>query len=162
MKTNKIFLATTISVFLFLGIFVVSSAATIGAGGSAGFQSSGSGGIGGVNFNINGSGSSMGCNLGRVPANFKDLVFNFLIGCFVSPLIYITVFLAVLVFIWGVFKFMRAEGDAKQAGRDFILWGIIGLFIMISLWGLVAVLTRTFNTDASYSITPRQISVPGY
>lgn len=51
--------------------------------------------------------------------------------------------IAGLAFLWGVFQyFFMSNGDAgKQAeGRTFVLWGVIGLAVLFSTWGLVNVL----------------------
>lgn len=62
------------------------------------------------------------------------------VGQFFNRLIPITVSAALLVFLWGVFKVVRAQGDTKaiEEGRKTMLWGIIALFVMVSVWGLVA------------------------
>lgn len=54
--------------------------------------------------------------------------------------------LAVMVFLWGVFKTVTAGADAKkrQEGISFITYGIIGIAVMISVWSLVYLLTSTF------------------
>ncbi|MEI6553724.1 MAG: hypothetical protein WCO09_04085 [bacterium] len=54
--------------------------------------------------------------------------------------------LALLVFLWGVFKTMTASGDPKkrQEGIAYITYGIIGLAVMVSIWSLVYLLTSTF------------------
>lgn len=90
--------------------------------------------------------------------SFKDLIMNLVIGCVLSNVVYVIVSLAVIVFLWGVFKFIRSEGDDKQQGREFMLYGIIGLFVMISLWGLVSILQNTFNLTST-DITPRQVEI---
>ncbi len=74
----------------------------------------------------------------------KYIIYNFIIGCFAKPLFYMTIAFATIIFAWGVFKYIRAEGDDKTAGREFIIWGIVGLFVMVSFWGLVSVLQHTF------------------
>ena len=79
------------------------------------------------------------------PKNFKELVTNIIISGILSPIVYLLIGLAVVVFVYGVFKFVKAEGDDKQAGREFIIWGIIGIFVMVSVWGLVNILESTFN-----------------
>ena len=52
---------------------------------------------------------------------------------------------AVLVFVWGVLKFITAAGDdeKRKSGRSFMIWGIIGIFVMVSVWALVRLLTET-------------------
>ena len=77
-----------------------------------------------------------------------------------SPLVYILIGLAVIVFIWGVFKFVISENEGeKQKGKEFILWGIVGLFVMVSIWGLENILASTFNLNNG-DIHPRQVSIP--
>lgn len=50
--------------------------------------------------------------------------------------------LALLYFLWGLAVFMFKSGDEKaiEEGKSKMIWGVIALFVMISVWGLVAVL----------------------
>lgn len=43
--------------------------------------------------------------------------------------------LALLMFFWGVVKYIRS--DDKEEGKKIMVWGIIALFVMSSVWGLV-------------------------
>lgn len=54
---------------------------------------------------------------------------------------------AVLVFAYGLFGYMTNVGDeGKRAdSRKYIVYGLIGLFVMVSLWGLVNLFTDVFN-----------------
>ncbi len=53
---------------------------------------------------------------------------------------------ALAVFVYGVVKFISNSDSKEQGkGKDFMVWGIIGLFVMISVWGLVNVLNVTFG-----------------
>ena len=53
---------------------------------------------------------------------------------------------AVLVFIYGVVKFISTEESAeKESGRQFMIWGIVALAVMFSVWGLVKILGSTFG-----------------
>ena len=56
---------------------------------------------------------------------------------------------AVVVFLWGVVKYITAGGDEEKIkkGRDTMIWGIVGLFVMVAVWGLVWILLNTFNLD---------------
>ena len=101
------------------------------------------------------------CSL-TAPRNFKELVMNIFVGCIIRPLIPLVMALTLLVFLWGIFKFIRAEDDTGKAeGRKFIIWGIVGLFVMVSFWGLVAILQYTFRLDAS-SLNVRPVNVGGF
>ncbi len=58
--------------------------------------------------------------------------------------------LAFIVFIYGVFQYFIAGGhdeEKRETGKSLMLWGIIGFFIMVSVWGLVNILRGTFNFD---------------
>ena len=58
----------------------------------------------------------------------------------------ILITLSVVYFFWGVSKFILAAGDSegRRQGTSIMVWGIIGLFVIVSVWGLVAVLQNTF------------------
>lgn len=54
--------------------------------------------------------------------------------------------LGVLYFVWGVVQYViSSDEEAKKAGRDRIIFGIIGLAVIIGLWGLVNILKNTFG-----------------
>ena len=55
--------------------------------------------------------------------------------------------LAILYFVWGLAKYILAAGDdgSKAEGRNIMTWGVIALFVMVSVWGLVAILANTFD-----------------
>lgn len=61
---------------------------------------------------------------------------------------FIVVALALLYFLWGMAKYILTAGDDKDKGRDMMVYGIIALFVMVSVWGLVRVLARTFGTES--------------
>lgn len=84
------------------------------------------------------------CSVSGNPT-FKSIVMNLIIGCILTRTAYLIVTLAIVVFLYGIFKFITSEGDDKQAGREFMFWGVIGIFVMISFWGLTAILQNTFN-----------------
>lgn len=54
---------------------------------------------------------------------------------------------SVLVFLWGLFIYMTNSGDSAQrsASTKYMLYGIIGLFVMISMWALAFILSDFFG-----------------
>ena len=72
--------------------------------------------------------------------------------------------LAVLWIIISVVRYLIAGGDSekRKEGGLRILWGIVGLFVIVSIWGLVSILTNSFATTntASQGIHNIQIN-PG-
>jgi len=83
-------------------------------------------------------------------------VFQTIIGALV-PLI---IGLAVLAILIGLAKYAFRAGDekAQDEGRRTIFWGIITLFIMVSLWGFVGILSKLFFGEG-YTPTPPTIPV---
>ncbi len=56
--------------------------------------------------------------------------------------------LAFIVFLFGVArKYIFSNGDSGKVaeGHRLILWGLIGFVVMLSLWGLVNIVTNTFG-----------------
>ncbi|MFA6338727.1 MAG: hypothetical protein WCW87_01570 [Candidatus Paceibacterota bacterium] len=75
---------------------------------------------------------------------------------FLAKLIPFIIGLAVLVFLWGILKFIMNAGDedARKEGRQLMLYGIIGLFVMVSVWGLVRILSDTLNLNKEAPAAP--------
>lgn len=65
----------------------------------------------------------------------------------VNPAIRLLFAAAVVYFVYGVFNYVRnaGDGDARAEGANHILWSTIGLFIMISVWGIIGVLRSTIG-----------------
>mgnify|MGYP001562450784 CR=1 FL=1 len=62
----------------------------------------------------------------------------------------VIVMLGVVYFVWGVVQYVIADSEeAKKGGKDRIVYGIIGLAIIVSLWGLVSILVTTFGLQNS-------------
>lgn len=65
----------------------------------------------------------------------------------VNPLLQLLFAAAVAYFIFGVFKYVRGADDAEahKDGANHILWGTVGLVIMFSVWGIIALLRKTVS-----------------
>ncbi len=70
-------------------------------------------------------------------SNIQQLILG--VTSLVKMLIPLVAGIALLVFFWGLAKFvLHADSeDAREEGRRLMFWGIIALFVMISVWGLV-------------------------
>ena len=69
-------------------------------------------------------------------------------GGIISYLIGLVVALSLLVFLWGLVKFLfHVSGDEKavEEGKNIMFWGVIALFVMTSVWGLVWFLNDSFG-----------------
>lgn len=66
-----------------------------------------------------------------------------------NPIITLAFAIALLVFFWGIFQFVASEtGDKeREKGKSKILYGIIGLFVMLSAVGIIGVILDTFKIN---------------
>ena len=55
--------------------------------------------------------------------------------------------LAVASFVWGVVQYVinSSEEAKREKGRQFMIWGIIALVVMVCIWGLVSIVGGTFG-----------------
>ncbi len=77
-----------------------------------------------------------------------------------NSIIPIIVALTVLYVIWGAFGLARSDGEEdRKKYRDIILYGIVGLFVMVSIYGLVNILSGTFGGLSGGKLPPVQINI---
>lgn len=58
----------------------------------------------------------------------------------------VLVAIAVLVFVYGIVNYVIAKDEEqKKNARDLIIYGVIGLFAIVAVWGLVNVIANTFG-----------------
>lgn len=66
------------------------------------------------------------------------------VGDLLSTLSTILFAAAVVAFFYGVARFIFSAGNDKEDGKKVMWWGIIGIFVMASVFGLVNILQDTF------------------
>jgi bacteriorhodopsin len=66
-------------------------------------------------------------------------------------LIELLISLAVIWIIWSVVRYILAadQPDKRKELGKAILYGIVGLFVILSIWGLVNILSNTFSTNTA-------------
>ncbi len=67
----------------------------------------------------------------------------------VNNLVGLLMTLAVIAFFWGLVKYIWNAGDEdkRKDGRHMMIWGVVALFVMVSIWGLVNFIGDTFSID---------------
>jgi len=83
----------------------------------------------------------------------NELILKFA-SVIINPLILIMFAVALLVFVWGIAESIRQSSNptATSKGKDHILYGIIGMVIMVSAFALVNILLSSFNIDVPVTI----------
>jgi len=97
-------------------------------------------------------------------ASFKDIVGR-IIGVFNGTIVPVLIGFGVIMIIFGIFRYINAGDDPKKLaeGGKLVLWGVIGVFIMLSIWGLVALILNTVFTPedrASFKLSGQLWNVP--
>jgi hypothetical protein len=64
-----------------------------------------------------------------------------------NPLIVLLFALATVMFLWGVFQFIVHADDpeGRETGRRHVLWGVVGMFVMISVYAIIRITLSTVN-----------------
>ncbi len=82
-----------------------------------------------------------------------------LFGCILSAAVLpLLVTLAIVIFIIGIVKYIAKADEAKEReeGRKFMIYGIVALFVMVSIWGLVGIIQGTFGLGTNVLIPQLQ------
>ena len=83
------------------------------------------------------------------------------IGSILNAVVPVIIALGVVYFVWGVISYVIAgDEEAKKKGRDRIIYGIIGLAVIVAVWGLVKILTNTFGVNNSGTVTLPSFPTP--
>ena len=55
------------------------------------------------------------------------------------------------LFTWGLMQFLwnLDEGGAQTEGKWHMVYGLLGMFIMVSIWGILNIATATFGFSAN-------------
>jgi len=78
----------------------------------------------------------------RSALNVLNLLVPFVIG------------LALVLFLYGVVRYALAgSAEDKSSARKVMLWGIIALFVMVSVWGLVNLLRDALGISTNPNIS---------
>lgn len=70
------------------------------------------------------------------------------IGDLLNLVVPVLIALGIVYFVWGVITYViGSDEEAKQAGRNRMIFGIIGLVVIVGVWGLVRIVTDTFDIN---------------
>ena len=68
----------------------------------------------------------------------------------IDPTILLVFTTGFLFFVWGLVQFLvdLRNGGEHEEGKKHMLWGLVGMFVMASVYGIIALLDNTFELDA--------------
>lgn len=78
-----------------------------------------------------------------------DRLITWLQGSIVNPTITLLFAAALVYFIWGVAEYITKSSDSKarEEGKKHMIWGIVGMAIMVSAFAILSLALNTFGID---------------
>lgn len=72
---------------------------------------------------------------------------------FINPLIILLFAAALGYFVYGVFEFIAGADQAedRETGKSHMLWGIIGMFVMFSVFAILRLIENTLGVTSTTS-----------
>ena len=91
-------------------------------------------------------------DLNKFIANVDNMIINPLIGFLFA--------LAIVFFLYGVLEFfMNQENEEKKTtGKSHMIWGVIGITIMLGVWTILGIVLNTLGISKS-QINPEEGTV---
>lgn len=84
------------------------------------------------------------------------------VGRAVGAAVPIAAAMVLVAFFWGLamYLFNFGEGDDKKQkqGRNLMVYSVLALFVMVTIWGIVGLLSNTFGIDQTTTVPLPTIS----
>jgi len=63
--------------------------------------------------------------------------------------------LALALFLWGLVVFIAQSGNeqARTTGKQRMIWGVIALFVLVNVWGIVNLLQEMIGVEDDPGLT---------
>lgn len=82
------------------------------------------------------------------PGTFGYIIYT--VASWINYVVPVLIVVAIGYFIWGVISFMTASDDEKKKnGKSKIVNGLIGLFVIVAFWGIIALVRNTFSINGT-------------
>jgi len=88
---------------------------------------------------------------------FFNQLLNALIGLLIT--------LAIVVFFYSLIRYVLNAGNAEKQKEQLkmMMYGVITIFVMVSIWGIIRLLQSTFSVTSTTPVIPQGIQInPGY
>ena len=86
-------------------------------------------------------------------ADFRSFVFE--IVDVINLIIELLGGVALFYFFWGIATYIKAAGDEKalEKGKNIMIWGVVGLFVLVSMSGILAFLYAQLGFSEPFKTT---------
>lgn len=84
-----------------------------------------------------------------------------LVNTVINALVPIIISLALVVFFWGLVTYIVQLGneEKRKEAMQLMIWGVIAIFVMVSIWGIIRLLQSTFKVTSQDPIVPKAIQL---
>ncbi len=81
----------------------------------------------------------------------------------IDPAVKVVFTLGLLVFFIGIVEFLWALKDGKpsETGKQHIIYGLVGMFIMVSVYGIISMIMNTLGIDFGTATDVSRINAVG-
>ena len=75
-----------------------------------------------------------------------------LVDVIINPVILLIFAGGFFLFVWGLVTFLWTlnEGGETKTGKNHMIWGIVGMLVMVSVYGIITLIDDTFELDIAY------------
>ena len=71
----------------------------------------------------------------------------------INPVLEVMFAVAFLYFLYAIIQLIIADGAKKSEAKDAVLWSIVGMFIMVSVYGLINLVLNTLQVNNGQGTT---------
>lgn len=83
-----------------------------------------------------------------------------LVNTFLNAAIGLLVTLAIIAFFYGLVKYLFTKGqEGSSEALKIMFWGVIAIFVMVSVWGIIRLLQNTLKVTSTDPIIPKGIQI---
>ena len=76
------------------------------------------------------------------PRNFKE--FSEVVVSIIDTGTGLLILLGIVVYFWGIStNILKMKDEGSQAFKAYVVWGIVAIFVMVSIWGIIELLQNT-------------------
>ena len=83
---------------------------------------------------------------------------------FLNGVIGLFITLAIVLFFWGLIRYLWSiDSENAHEGLKIMFWGLICIFVMVSIWGIIKLLQNTLQVNSTDPVIPKgiQVNPPG-
>lgn len=117
---------------------------------------------GGTTTTTANTGGATGAAVGECSAiRFRSLLDILIwVKCIITGVLIPLIFaLATIFFMWNLTMFIRSSDNSqkKEDARQRMVWGMLALFIMLSVWGIITIVSNIFGISATVPLLQTEV-----